>query len=382
MNETVFSFRTATEILFGRGSARDSARRIRAFGSRILLVHGANAARAAWLVADLNRQDTDLLCLHVEGEPALPALEPWLEAARVHRPDVVVSLGGGAVLDAGKAIAGLLRSGRPVIDHLEVVGSGLPLEETPLPFIAIPTTAGTGAEVTRNAVIGVPEHHRKVSLRDPAMLARLAIVDPALTDHAPKALTRDCGLDALTQLIEPYISNAANRISDALVRGALPDGINAFVTLMQGEDQAARDDLAFASLCGGLALANAGLGVVHGLAGPLGGLMDAPHGAICGALLVPGLLANRAAVEDAGIRQRIDEVFGLIGKALGVSAEQAPEAFTEFLHAHGLRSLTALGFTPEHFHEAAVMAESASSMKTNPVALSRKVLLSILEQAA
>ncbi len=252
-------------------------------------------------------------------------IEAGVAAARAAGADVVVSLGGGAVIDAGKAIAALIPATRPMLDHLEVVGAGLPLDHAPLPFVAIPTTAGTGAEVTRNAVISVPEHRRKVSLRDPNMLPTLAIIDPALTDHTPRGITLASGLDAVTQVIEPYVCTRANPLTDALCRDAIPKGLAALIRLMQAEDANARDDLAWVSLCGGLALANAGLGVVHGLAGPLGGLSDAPHGAICGALLPHALSANRRAVTDASYAARLDQVLQWIADAFDATPDTAPK---------------------------------------------------------
>jgi len=228
------------------------------------------------------------------------------------------------------------------MDHLEVVGRGLPLTAAPLPFIAIPTTSGTGAEATKNAVIGVPDQGRKVSLRDDRMLARLAIVDPGLTDGCPRGVTLASGLDALTQVIEPFVCTRATPYTDALTQPAIVLGARALMQLMQGEDRQARDDLAWVSLCDGLALANAGLGAVHGLAGVIGGVIPAAHGAICGALIGPVLQMNRArATSDAAPRLRL--VCEWLGQALGCAAETAPEALQRWSQAAGLADLRALG---------------------------------------
>ena len=275
---TPFGITAPARILFGRGEAAKAPGLIRAFGPRGVVVHGATPARAAWLVEALGPQTLALPCA---GEPILAGLEAALAAARRHRPDWVVAVGGGAVLDLGKALAALVPAPDGPMEHLEVVGKGLALKADPLPFIAIPTTAGTGAEVTKNAVIGLPDLGRKVSLRDDRMVARLAIVDPALTDHCPKAVTLASGLDAVTQVIEPFVSIKATPYTDALARPAISTGLQALMQLMQGENAGARDRLAWVSLCGGLALANAGLGAVHGLAGVIGGLTGAAHGAIC-----------------------------------------------------------------------------------------------------
>ncbi|MFD1344783.1 iron-containing alcohol dehydrogenase, partial [Litorisediminicola beolgyonensis] len=290
-----FAFATAGEIRFGRGEARRAIPDIAAFGARVLVVHGSDAARAAWLIDGLTEAGAQVTTLSITGEPDVAGIEEGVRMAREAGVESVVALGGGAVIDAGKAIAGLVPSDRAITDHLEVVGQGLPLDRDPLPFTALPTTAGTGAEVTRNAVISVPEARRKVSLRDARLLPTLAIVDPSLTDGLPRAVTLASGLDAVTQVIEPYVSPRASVLTDALCRDAIPRGLGALIRLMEDDsDRDASDAMAWVSLSGGLALANAGLGVVHGLAGPLGGLSGAAHGAICGALLPHGLAANGA----------------------------------------------------------------------------------------
>ena len=329
-----FSFITATEILFGRGQAQGAAGRIAALGAHVLLVEGATPARADWLAQALRAAGCAL--------------------ARGAEVTSVAALGGGAVIDAGKGIAALIPATRPLLDHLEVVGLGLPLDQPPLPFVALPTPAGTGAEVTRNAVIAVPEHRRKVSLRDPAMLPRLAIVDPALTDGCPRGVTLASGLDAITQVIEPYCCTRANPLTDALCRDAIPRGLAALIRLMErGEDPAARDEMAWVSLCGGLALANAGLGAVHGLAGPLGGLSGAAHGAICGALLPHVLGANHEAAATPVLKARLEEVGHWIGAAFGLGRGSMEDA-----------------------------AAGSSSMKANPATLSPEDLRRIMVAAA
>ena len=374
---TPFGITAPARILFGRGEAAKAPGLIRAFGPRGVVVHGATPARAAWLVEALGPQTLALPCA---GEPILAGLEAALAAARRHRPDWVVAVGGGAVLDLGKALAALVPAPDGPMEHLEVVGKGLALKADPLPFIAIPTTAGTGAEVTKNAVIGLPDLGRKVSLRDDRMVARLAIVDPALTDHCPKAVTLASGLDAVTQVIEPFVSVKATPYTDALTRPVIGTGLQALMQLMQGENAGARDRLAWVSLCGGLALANAGLGAVHGLAGVIGGLTGAAHGAICGALLGPVLQANRDATTGAA-GARLDEVCTMLAKALGSSAVEAPLALQAWAWAEGLPGLAALGVQNEQHTDIVTAALGASSMKGNPVALSEQALREVLERA-
>ena len=384
MMPTAFSFMTATEILFGRGQAGQAVTKIAALGPRVLLVHGRDASRADWLSDALDDAGTAVARFAVPGEPDMDLIAAGLNAARNHGAAAVVALGGGAVIDAGKAIAALVPATRPILDHLEVVGRGLPLDAAPLPFAALPTTAGTGAEVTRNAVIGVPEHRRKVSLRDARMLPRLAVVDPALTDGCPRAVTLASGLDALTQVIEPFTSTRANAMTDALCRDAIPQALPALLRLMKGEDSAARDTMAWVSLCGGLALANAGLGAVHGLAGPLGGLTGAAHGAICGALLPPVLRANRRAVSDPALARRLDQVGHWIGDAFGqpyATLDNACNLLADWSRQAGLKRLADLGIGTDARSDAAEAAATSSSMKANPALLTTKTLRAIMAEA-
>ncbi|WP_306152862.1 iron-containing alcohol dehydrogenase [Roseovarius sp. MMSF_3281] len=377
----MFSFQTAGEIRFGRGVAAEAIPRALGFGARVLLVHGATVARAGWLSEALQAAGAEVAGFACGREPDVALIEAGVKAARDHGAQVVVSLGGGAVIDAGKAIAGLVPATRPMLDHLEVVGQGLPLEADPLPFIALPSTAGTGAEVTKNAVIGVPEAGRKVSLRNARMLPDLALVDPGLTDGLPRSVTLASGLDAVTQVIEPYVSSKANRMTDALCRAAIAPGLRALRRLLdEGEDKAARDDLAWCSLSGGLALANAGLGAVHGLAGPIGGVSPAPHGAVCGRLL-PFVLEENAQRAEGETAARLGEVRGWIAEALGGEPDEAPATLEAWARAAGLPGLQAMGLEPAQFEGVAEAAVGSSSMKGNPVALDVACLQGILQRA-
>ncbi len=368
-------------ILFGRGEAAKAPGLIAGFGARGVVVHGANPARAAWLVERLQAAGCAVLQIPCAAEPTLPVLEAAVAKARAYGATWVTAIGGGATLDLGKAIAALLPAPGGAMDHLEVIGRGLPLFVPPLPFVALPTTSGTGAEATKNAVIGLPDHGRKVSLRDDRMLARIAIVDPALTDHCPRGVTLASGLDALTQVIEPYVCNRATPFSDALTRPAISVGLAALIRLMQAEDTQARDDLAWVSLCGGLALANAGLGAVHGLAGVIGGIAPAAHGAVCGVLLGPVLNLNRRKTVGAA-RDRMEEVCALLANGLGGSAEDAPKTLSLWAKAAGLPTLGQQGLVPQDHHRVAKAAAASSSMKANPVVLTMAELETALEMAA
>ncbi|WP_208016283.1 iron-containing alcohol dehydrogenase [Meridianimarinicoccus aquatilis] len=374
------TFQTAGKIQFGRGAAAGAADAIAAIGRAAFLVHGATAARADWLKDALIAAGCRVTTFACPNEPDIAGVEAGVAAARAAGAEVVVSLGGGAPIDLGKAVAALVPATRPMLDHLEVVGQGLPLDHAPLPFVALPTTAGTGAEVTKNAVINVPEARRKVSLRDDRMLPDLAIVDPALTDGAPRSVTLASGLDAVTQVIEPYICTKSNRLTDALCRDAIPLGLAALAKLMEAEVTQARDDLAWVSLCGGLALANAGLGAVHGLAGPIGGMSPAPHGAVCGVLL-PYVLEANAAEAGPHAAARLADVRGWIAAVLGGTAQDAPATLARWSATHGLPRLGAMGLAREDLPAIAEAAGGSSSMKANPVPLSAAALLGVLERA-
>ncbi|MEM7752597.1 MAG: iron-containing alcohol dehydrogenase [Pseudomonadota bacterium] len=377
-----FGFATAQDIRFGRGTSKDAAHTAAAISKRALLVHGKSADRAAWLLDDLGTKGVTTQTIACTGEPDLTDIDAALAIARDVAPGVVIALGGGATIDMGKAIAALTPSQGPTLAYLEVVGEGRPLDAQPLPYVAIPTTAGTGAEVTKNAVIGVPEARKKVSLRDPRMIPDIAIVDPALSDNTPAHVTFSSGFDAITQVIEPFLSTKASPLTDALCRDAIPRGLNAIFRLAKGEDPSARDDMALTSLIGGIALANAGLGAVHGLAGIIGGRNGAPHGEVCAALLPHVLAFNATAVpQDCAAAAKMAEVEAWISHELKASPDQATRALQTRLTDLGIRSVGALGVTQDEIKEVAAGATLASSSKTNPVPLETDDFKAILQSA-
>lgn len=368
-----FGFATAGRIVFGRERASEAPELAASLGRRVFLVHGATGRHIGPFLDGAKAQGISVTCHACPGEPELTQLTAALAAAGASGVDCIVAIGGGAAIDLGKAVAALLPAPTDPLDHLEVVGKGLPLTVDPLPCLAVPTTAGTGAEVTRNAVIGVPEHGRKVSLRDSRVIPDIALIDPALTKLAPRAVTLGSGLDAVTQLIEPYLSSSANPLTDAICREAIPRGLKSLARLMDAEDADARDDMAYVSLCGGLALTNAGLGAVHGLAGVIGGMVpNVPHGPLCGVLLPHVLNANRAACRDTS---RFDEVDAAIASTLGTGD------LAGWAAAHGLPSLTGLGVTADLHEEIAKAALASSSMKANPAMLSVATLRTVLQAA-
>ncbi len=316
------------------------------------------------------------------NEPTLADVESAVEQGRSMMVNVVVSVGGGSVIDLGKAAAALIPSKSAALDHLEVVGKGQPLSAPPLPFIAVPTTSGTGAEVTKNAVIAVPVEGRKVSLRDDRMFPNLAIIDPALTDNSPRSVTLASGLDAITQVIEPYLSNRATPMTDAICRQAIPLGLEALASLMKVESPAARDWLAYTSLIGGVALSNAGLGAVHGLAGVIGGRSAAPHGVICGRLLGPILKLNHERAVAAGTdATRYHDICVCLASCFELDERTAFADLPSKLDQLGLPRLSDwLG----HKSDLAVIAKEAStssSMKANPFVIGPEALMDAIGDA-
>ena len=375
----MFSFYSPQALHFGRGQAAQTAALAAGFGARVLIVHGSNAARAAWLIEDCHAAGLSVVRESCGAEPSLPALEAALGRIGADQPDVVIALGGGSVIDFAKALAALIPCAGKPLDYLEGVGGGKPLETAPLPMIALPTTAGTGAEVTKNAVIAVPEHGVKVSLRDARMIPDIAIVDAALMQGAPRRVTLAAGLDAVTQVIEPYLSVKATPMTDALCQAAIPKGLAALRAIVEQDAADAWDDMAWVSTCGGLALANAGLGAVHGFAGVIGGQTGAPHGEICGALL-PAVLASHVEKAKAGtqVHTRLMWVLDLIDTAFEVETAAGLSALRNWSRDMGLRDLAQMGLDPEDHAQVAKLSAGASSMKGTPFALTETELIAIL----
>jgi alcohol dehydrogenase class IV len=381
-----FEFATAARVVFGSGSARESISAIRSFGSRFLLVTGQQPDRAAWLADALQASGATVTAFLVENEPSVDLARTATTLAREQRLDAVVACGGGSALDLGKAVAALAPHPGDFLDYLEGVGRGAPLPGPGLPFIALPTTAGTGSEVTRNAVLGVTGQGVKVSLRSPHLQARLAVVDPDLTLDLPPGITATTGLDALTQVIEPYVSCRANPLTDGFCREGIRSAAQSIERAFRdGQDLDARTGMAFASLCGGLALANAGLGAVHGFAAPIGGRFDAPHGAVCAALLPHVMAMNlrtlrKRAVGHAVIA-RYEEIARLLTGHTGVAAEDGVEWVSALASRLEILPLRCYGITETDLEPLCAAAAQASSMKANPIALRAEELAAILRAA-
>jgi alcohol dehydrogenase class IV len=369
-----FEFATAGRIVAGRGRAAELPEVLAGLGSRVLVCTGADPGRHAGLLAGLGRAAA---VFPVAAEPTVELARAGAAAAREHGADVVAAVGGGSVIDLGKAVAMLLGNGGDPLDYLEVVGSGRKITRPAVPCVAVPTTAGTGAEVTANAVLASPAHGVKASLRSPLMIPRVALVDPELTVSCPPPVTAASGLDALTQCLEPFVSVRANPLTDGLAREGLrraAAGLRA--AYADGTDLRARADMAVCSLLGGIALANAKLGAVHGLAGVVGGTADVPHGMACAALLAPVVEANVRALRsgpaggpDHPALGRYAEAARLITGKPAASVEDGLAWIRETVTLLAVPGLAAFGIRPEQAGDVAAKAAASSSMQGNPVVL-------------
>jgi alcohol dehydrogenase class IV len=381
-----FDFATTTRILFGPGVVGEVAPAAKEMGRRALLVVGCPAENAAMLLDAINTEGIGCTSLTIEAEPSVDSVRDGAAHARGEDCDMVIALGGGSAIDTGKAIAALLTNGGELSDYLEVIGKGQPLRHPSVPFIAVPTTAGTGAEVTRNAVLASAAHRVKVSLRSPWMLPRLAAVDPELTLEMPPAVTARTGLDALTQLIEPYVSVRANPLTD----GFCLEGLQRVSRSLRrayhsGHDITAREDMSLASLLGGLALANAGLGVVHGFAAAVGGMFQAPHGAVCAALLPQGMSTNicasHARAPESDTLHRYQTVARLLTGKRDAVAEQGVEWVRQLCQELQIPPLSAYGIQEKDVPILVEKASKASSTKGNPIKLTTDELHEVLAEA-
>lgn len=381
-----FEFATATRILFGVGTVREIPPAAKEMGKRALFITGLPQEPSAPLISQLEAAGVTCCSFGVATEPTLDLVRQGVRRAREEQCELVIGFGGGSAIDAGKAIAALLTNSGELMDYLEVIGQGKALRVPSAPFIAVPTTAGTGAEVTRNAVLASPEHRVKVSLRSPLMLPRLAVVDPELTLDLPPAITAHTGLDALTQVIEPYVSSRANPMTDGFcVEGMRRASRSLRRAYLHGHDMEARTDMSLASLLGGLALANAGLGVVHGFAAPLGGMFPAPHGAVCAALLPHGMEVNiralRGRAPESESLRRYEEVARLLTGRPNAAPEDGVEWVRAICQELNIPPLSSYAIREADVPVLVEKASRASSMKANPIELTPDELGEVLTRA-
>ncbi|NOZ28374.1 MAG: iron-containing alcohol dehydrogenase [Chloroflexi bacterium] len=389
-----FEFYTANRIIYGRDEFDRIGEIAAGFGRKAMVVHGGEFLRTGKIIdrlaAHLDAHGIGRAYYRVKGEPQISTVDEALEEARSAGCDMVIGLGGGSVIDTAKATAGLLTNGGSALDYMEVIGQGKPLTKPAAPLIAVPTTAGTGSEVTRNAVIAYKEKHFKASMRSPYLIPRVALVDPALTHSMPPEVTASTGLDALTQVIEPYVSNRAQPLTD----GMALTGIRLIARSLRrayenGDDADARDEMSLAALMGGICLANAGLGAVHGFASPLGARFPIPHGVVCAALLPHVMAANVATLRrqdpNSPVLTRYADVGqALLGRRLSTEDATIDAGITfveELVRALKIPKLSEFGMTEEDIPDLVQQAKRASSMRYNPVSLSDETLADILRRA-
>lgn len=381
-----FEFATSNRIIFGNGTANKIGELGVNFGFNALIVTGSGKVPAEDIVQTLEKENIKSIIFRVTQEPDIESIGAGVVMGKSFGCDFIIGFGGGSVIDSAKAIAAMMTNPGNLIDYLEVIGGGKSIKFRPLPLIALPTTAGTGTEVTKNAVVLSPEHRVKVSMRSPMMIPTLAIIDPELTYSMPAAVTASTGMDALTQCIEPYVSKKSNPLTDGIaIQGIKAAARSLLGAYKDGKNKNAREDMAFASLCGGLALANSGLGVVHGFAGVLGGMYAAPHGEICASLLAAGMKYNVEALKSMPGKQEILARYGEIAQWLTGNPKASIDegikwvkTLTEQLSIKGLKDV---GVKEEDFDVIIDQSLVSSSMQKNPFQFDKKSLEAILRES-
>lgn len=375
-----FDFATAGRIVFGPGRFAALPAIVSGFGPRVMIVAGGHAAN----LPGLDLLGSERLVVRTSGEPSIPQVSQAVDSARQFKPDVIVAVGGGSAIDTAKSVGVLSRNSGDILDHIEVVGRGMALKPETIPVVACPTTSGAGAEVTANSPIISPEHGVKASLRSPAMLPAIALVDPELTVSGPAAVTASSGFDALTQCIEPFVSVKANVLTDQIAAEGMrraASGLRRAWT--DGADIEARTDMSLCSLFGGLSLANAKLGAVHGLAAPIGGMTGGAHGEICAAMLAAATRVNVQSMIrrdfDNPALARYDTVAKLLTGRPEARAADGVEWLARIVADLRVPGLAALGLRRSQVDEAAEAAMRASSMKGNPIVLTHDEVAEIIE---
>ncbi len=380
-----FQFATSTQIIFENGSFKKVPGLLKNLGSKVLIVSGKNQNLTTQLSGWLKNPDFEFEIFTINSEPTTHDIEEGTILAQKAGCNVVAGVGGGSVIDSAKAIAALVTNTGELSDYLEVIGKGQKLEKAPLPYVAIPTTAGTGAEVTKNAVIKSTEHNVKVSLRSDLMFPAIAVIDPELTLSMPPEITASTGVDALTHLLETFVSCQSNPFIDMICReGMTRIAIYLERAFLNGSDLEARENMAMASMLGGMALANVKLGAVHGFAGPLGGMFTIPHGAVCACLLPSVMDVNISVLKENKLETQLlkfDEVARILTKNSSAYAVDGANWVKEMVKKLKIPSLSDFNLTSESFPEIIEKARNSSSMKGNPVELETARLFEILDKS-
>ncbi|MCJ7544678.1 MAG: iron-containing alcohol dehydrogenase [Phycisphaerae bacterium] len=390
---TTFQFVTVPRIVFGRGCFARIGELAEGLGPSVLAVVSPSATaggRLEELTGLLEAAGLRVVSTPQRGEPTVESVDSAAALARGERCSGVIGLGGGSAIDAAKSVAGLLTSGGSALDYMEVVGAGRKITRPAAPWIAIPTTAGTGAEVTWNSVVAYPPRHFKASIRSAHLLARLAVVDPHLSSGTPPAVTAASGMDALCQLIESATSTGANPMTDTLaLAGIRMAGRCLLRAYRDGGDAEARDGMALAAMWSGQTLTNAALGAVHGFAAVLGASFPIPHGVVCAALLPHVMRANVAALRAESPDPPALARYAAVGRALvdkpHLPDDQAVDGGLEFIQRLAVElsipGLGTFGLASTDIPAMVALARKSNSMRYNPVKLSPEVLAEVLRQA-
>ena len=389
-----FDFFNTPRVVFGRGRVKEIGPLARSFGRRALLVYNGDAPGAGGpydrVVGHLAAAGVEAAPFRQRGEPRVADVEGAVAAARGAGCEVLVGLGGGSAIDFAKAAAGVLSNGGSPLDYMEVIGQGRPITVPATPWVAVPTTAGTGAEATRNAVVGDPARKFKASLRSELLLPRVALVDPELGVGVPPAVTASSGMDALCQLVESYTSAGAGPVTDALALKGMELAAGSLRRAYDdGQDLDAREDMALAALLSGITLTNAGLGAVHGFAAPVGANFPVPHGVVCAALLPHVMRANAEALRAQSADHPALARYATVGRVLsaerGLGADAAVDvgvrATADLAVAMAIPRLSAYGMGHGDIPTMVALAKRASSMRYNPVVLPDEVLADVLRRA-
>ncbi|MGK7929261.1 MAG: iron-containing alcohol dehydrogenase [Spirulina sp.] len=387
----MFNFAKVPPLYFGAGNIKKLPEILTQFSSeKVLLVIGRQSLEKSGKLAEIeNLLESAGIASQIvtcTGEPTTPEIDRLCQEKRPEAIDAVVGIGGGSVIDMGKAISAMLPHENSIFDHLEGVGKGIPHSGIKVPYIAIPTTSGTGGEVTKNAVISeVGENGYKKSLRHENLIPDAVIVDAELLISCPRSITAACGMDAFTQLLEPYLSPTASPLTDAIAWGGLEAiATNLLPACGKGAmDIAVREKMASASLMSGIALANAGLGIVHGLASPIGGFFPIPHGVVCGSLMAAAVRVNWQAIKQrdpdnpAIVKMaKLGELLsGKTGQRISYYCDALVDILSEWTERLELPRLGEYGITKEDLEK--ILDKTRN--RNNPIELSREEIHRLVE---
>jgi len=383
MEVDMFQFMTSAKVVFGEGALNSSLSIFNQYGYSVLLVTGKSVTRATSVIGYLNSQNMRYQHVSISGEPNITMIEETAVVGRRFTPDMVVAIGGGSVIDMGKALAAIIPSQGDVYDYVEVVGRNVPLKSKPLPFIAIPTTASTGSEVTNKAVLRSGQDRVKVSLRSTELLADVAIIDPTLTYDTPMNISSRGALETFTHLMESYVCGDPNPLTDMICEEGLRRLTSAIVPACKSNDYKARADLSFSAMLGGMAISNAKLGAAHGLASSLGGKIEAPHSIIAARLAPFVMEENIKAAEDMGrndILNRYRKIAKIVTQNTKADYPDSVAWLKMILERLELPNLSEFGICKTPFNKVAQDALQSSSIKGNPLPLNEDRLVCILQQ--